>query len=64
MTLPSGNVLETRELLEIVLMVCWVAGMCFVRFLGAKSLIQVVSRFAERFIEPPGTDPDDKSEAR
>jgi len=54
---------DIREVLGVILFVIWLGGMCFVRFLGIRALIRFINRIAERFVNPPGSDPDDKSES-
>ncbi len=57
-TLPA-----IREVLDIALIASWIAGICFVRFLGVKAIIRAINRMAERFVNPPAPNPDDTSES-
>lgn len=50
-----------REAVVFVLFVCWIAGLCYARLLGIGYAIRFINRIAEKFVNPPGPNPDDKS---
>ncbi|MBI3863367.1 MAG: hypothetical protein HY290_15865 [Planctomycetia bacterium] len=52
-----------RGAVGYVLIACWIATVCYTRFLGIGYAFRFINRIAERIVNPPGPNPDDKPES-